>query len=222
MHDVPDTLVDAHPSDLQVSPPNSHSFPILSAPLALASQTQSLPNGISPATEQSSSSWYEGADADDQPGELTNPVRLLVEAAEASARASETSRPPSPSRDLTLPLQYTLPDTLRSLINEGPVDERLAHLAVDTEYLAEGLQFMTSDGVRPSLTAEEKAFFKPFRKVTKRELATEYDPLARSLITEREARVFFESYFQRLHPLLAVLDPALHTMECEFSGRLPR
>lgn len=178
--------------------------------------SQALANGISPATEQSSSSWYEGVDAaDDNEGELTNPVRLLVEAAEASARASETSRPTSASGAPPIPLQYTLPDTLRALLNEGPVDERLAHLAHDAEYLAEGLQLMTSDAAPKALTELEKSFFQPFRKTIKRELATEYDPLARSLITEREACVFFDAYFQRLHPLLPVLDPALHTMECE-------
>lgn len=204
-------------ADVQASPSSSPSFPMLSGQFGVASQA--LANGISPATEQSCSSWYEGVDAaDDNEGELTNPVRLLVEAAEASARVSETSRPASASGPPTIPLQYTLPETLRALLNEGPVDERLAHLAADAEYLAEGLQLMTSDAAPAALTSAEKSFFKPFRKSIRRELATEYDPLARSLINEREACVFFDAYFQRLHPLLPVLDPALHTMECEGTG----
>ncbi|BEI91186.1 uncharacterized protein CcaverHIS019_0400060 [Cutaneotrichosporon cavernicola] len=199
-------------ADVQASPSSSPLFPILPEPFGVTSQA--LTNGISPATEQSCSSWYEGVDSvDDNEGELTNPVRLLVEAAEASARVSELSRPASASGPPTIPLQYTLPDTLRSLANEGEVDERLAHLAADAEYLAEGLQLMTSDAAPAGLTSAEKSFFKPFRKSIRRELEIEYDPLARSLINEREACVFFDAYFQRLHPLLPVLDPTLHTME---------
>ena len=196
--------------------------PVPSDPYALVTIRPS-PEGaslaISPHSLDSQASLAVAGRQGDQDTGLSNPVGLLAEAAEESnSDGLEHNAVPRPAAHPALPPQYTLPDTLRSLLNEGILDERVASLHIDDDYLAHGLVSLLSDAAHRSLAEEDKRFFKPARHPVKRDLGPEYDPLDLALVTMNEVKVFFASYFSKLHPVLPVLDPALHTPECE-SGR---
>jgi hypothetical protein len=146
----------------------------------------------------------------DHDNDLSNPVRLLAEAAEEGGPSVQ----PTIMAEPVLPLQYTLPETIHAMLHDGDVDPRVADLRSDTEYLAQGLEAMLSDTAQRSLTQEDMRFFKPARNQVKRDVGSEYDPVDLALVTLREVRVFLESFFNKLHPVLPVLDPILHTPEC--------
>ncbi|KAK1927058.1 hypothetical protein DB88DRAFT_9665 [Papiliotrema laurentii] len=145
----------------------------------------------------------------DHDNDLSNPVRLLAEAAEEGGPSVQ----PTIMAEPVLPLQYTLPETIHAMLHDGDVDPRVADLRSDTEYLAQGLEAMLSDTAQRSLTQEDMRFFKPARNQVKRDVGSEYDPVDLALVTLREVRVFLESFFNKLHPVLPVLDPILHTPE---------
>ncbi|WVF71066.1 hypothetical protein IAT40_005863 [Kwoniella sp. CBS 6097] len=167
----------------------------------------------SPATQVS----WASESMDDHDGALSNPVRLLTEAAEEhSSGSSAASREELPFRKETttkppLPIQYRLPETIRAMLNEEPTDQWIHVLTSDVTYLGSGILNMVIESARESLSVEDKAFFKPPRKDTKRDLGPEYDPVALALLTEQESAAFFDSFFAKLHPMLPVLDPSLHT-----------
>jgi len=151
----------------------------------------------------------------DHDGGLSNPVRLLAEAADESNPGSpDRITRPSPSLP-AVPPQYTLPETLMALLHEGPVNYHVSSLHISDEYLAGGLEKLLSDTAHRKLSEDDKGFFKPARREVKRDLGASYDPLDLALVTLKEVRVFFASFFSKLHPVMPVLDPALHTFECE-------
>lgn len=88
---------------------------------------------------------------------------------------------------------------------------------IDLDYLSQGLESLLSDTARDTLGGEDKCFFKPARREIKRDLGAGYDPVAQAFLTQGEVQAFFSSFFMKLHPLLPILDPMLHTPECEFS-----
>jgi hypothetical protein len=197
--------------------PNSFPF----APLQPASDPANLT--ISPHSLASHPSQPNIEGEHEQDNSLSNPVRLLAEAAEESNPESwnHAAVQPIPVSQPTVPPQYTLPDTLAALLTEGAVDHRVASLRLDNDFLAEGLHSLLADTAHQTLADEDKRFFKPARNQVKRDLGPEYDPLELALVTMKEVKVFFASFFAKLHPVLPVLDPALHTPECEL-GRHAR
>ncbi|GFZ43058.1 hypothetical protein JCM24511_00776 [Saitozyma sp. JCM 24511] len=196
------------PGRLRVPSTSSHALLDLQPPVGTVQD-------VSPETVRSQTSWHEGGDESNDGG-LANPVRLLAEAAEEASSGSGGygeqmgAIRPSSHRPPVLPPQYMLPDTMASLLHEGSVDPRIAGLSLDLDFLAQGLQALVAPTARQSLSAEDKAFFKPPKKMVKRDLGADCDPIDLALITETEANAFFDIYFQRLHPLLSVLDPELH------------
>jgi hypothetical protein len=201
-----------YPQNTQIRPlqgSGSSTVPKVS-PVSLASQSANLNVNVM-ATE-------------DIDGGLSNPVRLLAEAAEESTTGSSTwdrSAVDQPvSSKVLLPPQYHLPDTLQTILMEGIIDSRVQYLQHDTEYLAQGLESLLSDTAHSALTESDKRFFTPSRKDTKRDIGSEYDPIALALVSPREVKAFFSAFFAKLHPVLPVLDPTLHTSECEFGSCL--
>lgn len=201
------------PGGLRVPSTSSHALLDLQPPIGTVQD-------VSPETVRSQTSWHEGGDESNDGG-LANPVRLLAEAAEEASSGTGGygeqmgAIRPSSERPPVLPPQYMLPDTMASLLHEGSVDPRIAGLSLDLDFLAQGLQALVAPTARQSLSAEDKAFFKPPKKMVKRDLGADCDPIDLALITETEANAFFDIYFQRLHPLLSVLDPELHKPACE-------
>ena len=160
----------------------------------------------------------------EQDNGLSNPVKLLADAAEENN--SDTLDAAAVKRiqveEPALPPQYTLPGTIAALLSEGRVDSRIASLHLDSEYLAEGLQSLLADTAHRSLTVDDKRFFKPSRIHVKRDIGPEYDPLDLALVTMKEVKVFFTTFFAKLHPVLPVMDPCLHTPECKSWHVSPR
>lgn len=154
---------------------------------------------------------------DDNDGSLANPVRLLAEAAEEGQDiSSQDQLAPQdlrPDREC-LPSEYTLPSTLRALLQESPIDAHIVTLALDVDYLARGLETLLASADRQTLSPEDKRFFRPARQLVKRDLGDEYDPVALALVTAKEVQVYFATFFLKLHPMLSVLDPILHTPDC--------
>jgi len=169
---------------------------------------------ISPSSNFSQPT-YEGDH--EQDSGLSNPVRLLAEAAEEGALDEWNTTMVQRLHEETqsVPPQYTLPETLEALLAEDSFDSRVVSVDLDNEYLARGLQVMLGDTAKRSLTDTDKRFFKPARNQVKRDLGSEYDPLDLALVTMKEVRVFFASFFAKLHPMLPVMDPILHTPDCQ-------
>lgn len=157
-------------------------------------------------------------------GGLSNPVRLLAEAAEESLapdndhQVDEFVLPANGLLETILPPQYSLPATLHEMIRDrtGQADPHIGSIRLDSEYLAQGLMSLLSDDAQNHLSSDDKRFFKPPRREVRRDLGPEYDPLALALLTPKEARAFFGSFYLKLHPMLPVLDPALHTPDCRY------
>ena len=102
------------------------------------------------------------------------------------------------------------------MLKEEPGSHPLVSLqSHDLSYIAEGLEALLSDKALDALSAEDRCYFKPARAEIRRDLGPEFDPVSQALLTQKEVHVFFSSFFTKLHPLLPVLDPELHTPECE-------
>lgn len=147
-------------------------------------------------------------------------MRLLAEAAEEAPAEDRpwgvhAVPPRAPIAPLAnLPPQYHLSSTLHAMILEGPIHPDTSTVQ-DTHWLAQGLEQLLEEGALRTLTEGDKRFFKPTGCHVKRDLGPDYDPLALALVTPMEIKAFFAAFFARLHPLLPVLDPALHTVDCE-------
>lgn len=155
-------------------------------------------------------------------GGLSNPVKLLAEAAEeisASDRTAADIDIPAyeehGSFDSSLPPHYSLTETLHAIISEGPSEPRTLPSSLDETYLAEGLASLLADNARRRLDWEDRHFFNPPCREVKRDLGPENCPLSLALVTPREVKAFFATFFSRFHPMLPVLDPHLHTTACK-------
>lgn len=152
---------------------------------------------------------------------LSNPVRLLAEAAEEigaseqSGHFSERTVQAVTTQEPMLPPEYHLPETLYAMLTDGEMNPISNTSGLSPEYLAQGLEILLSDGARRKLSDEDRVFFNPPLKEVKRDIGAEYCPLALALLTPREVKAFFATFYLKLHPMLPVLDPVVHTPECE-------
>ena len=208
-HDARDRMGD-DPIMPSFSPANPQQFPTEFGIASTSSNAHSSIHHMELAPYDKEHEWRDHRESDIDGG-LSNPVRLLAEAAEETSKSSLYHGTDPAETSTLLPPHYTMVSTLRSLLEEGQIDERVKDLSMDLEYLAEGLESMTSESALQTLTSGDKAFFKPPVRPVKRDLGAEYDPIDLGLLTRREADAFFAHYFLRLHPLLPVLDPILHT-----------
>ncbi|XAO27275.1 hypothetical protein I312_106120 [Cryptococcus bacillisporus CA1280] len=213
--------------------PASFDFPALDAvePQRPSSSTASL--SIPPYTNQQqpvipmSARSYDSHQSSHPGGEMTrehddglsNPVRLLAEAAEEigvseqSGHFSERAVQAATTQEPMLPPEYNLPETLYAMLTDGGMDLISNTSGLSPEYLAQGLEILLSDGARRKLSDEDRVFFNPPLKEVKRDIGAEYCPLALALLTPREVKAFFATFYLKLHPMLPVLDPVVHTPE---------
>ncbi|KAL0253490.1 hypothetical protein I308_100862 [Cryptococcus tetragattii IND107] len=213
--------------------PAPFDFPALDAvePQRPSSSTASL--SITPYTNQQqpvipmSARSYDSHQSSHPGGEMTrehddglsNPVRLLAEAAEEigaseqSGHFSERTIQAATTQEPILPPEYNLPETLYAMLTDGEMDPISNTSGLSPEYLAQGLEILLSDGARRKLSDEDRVFFNPPLKEVKRDIGDEYCPLALALLTPREVKAFFATFYLKLHPMLPVLDPVVHTPE---------
>lgn len=98
---------------------------------------------------------------------LSNPVRLLAEAAEEigaseqSGHFSERTIQAATTQEPILPPEYNLPETLYAMLTDGEMDPISNTSGLSPEYLAQGLEILLSDGARRKLSDEDRVFFNP-------------------------------------------------------------
>lgn len=149
----------------------------------------------------------------EQGEEITNPLGLLAEASCALPSSSS----------------LRIDQTMLEMLSEGAeVDPRIARLGLSTSDLSASLLAITSSSETRTLGIGDFDFFRTPLVSTHRDIGPSLDPLDLALLTEEEAYGFFETcafqlsdlaqslmlavrrFFANMHPLVSVLDPAIH------------
>ncbi|KAM0747196.1 hypothetical protein T439DRAFT_328958 [Meredithblackwellia eburnea MCA 4105] len=135
---------------------------------------------------------------------VSNPLGLLAEASTA-AGAGSPSPPRSPAQAFIIeedPLRF-----LEGLL-QGPVDSNLSQFQLPDKIVLEGLNSSFQGG-----SNEDVVYFKSRISRTIRDIGEKYDPILQALVTEEEARQFFQYFMDNVHKLIATMDAQIHTFE---------
>lgn len=163
-------------------------------------QTISLPTFMSPRAGQTTTQ------------SVSNPLGLLAEtsAAESATTAAKSSNAAMPSlqstKETTICRFPPNSNTLMDAILSQNHDARLGSLGLNKETVKRRLDLITSSGPidLPVVSASRKIV------PTYRDDQIAEDPVEMGLLSDVEVYQFFHTFFEHLHPLIAILDPHLH------------